>query len=107
MENLVVALEDGVGEDRLDEEESALLTRLRTLRDEIEAMNVADPVAWRALQRQLEDLSAQRAAGVPPPLPPVASVPHGRRAAPMPAVEDADDRRVAQRIAAAFGATRH
>lgn len=105
MENLVVALEDGVSEDRLDDEESALLEKLRALRDEIEAMNVADPVAWRALQRQLEDLSAQRAASVPPPLP-AAPAANGRRG-PQMAVEDADDRHVAQRIAAAFQATRH
>jgi len=97
MENLVVALEDGVGEDRLSEEEHALLASLRALKDEIEAMNVADPMAWKALQRQLEELSAQRAGSVPPPLP---AASNGRRA---PEVHE--DRQVVQRRAAAF--TRH
>lgn len=59
VELLVMALEEGAGEDRLSREEQALLAKLRDLKRELDGMDLADAVAWRSIQRQAEQLSAK------------------------------------------------
>jgi hypothetical protein len=58
IELLIMALEEGAGEDRLSREEQALLGKLRDLKREIEGMDLADLVAWKTIQKQVEQLRA-------------------------------------------------
>lgn len=93
MELLIMALEEGVGEDRLSADEHLLLEKLRALKGEIDGMNATDVVAWRTLQRQVEGLGA-------PPAPRPAA--NGKKAA-----EPVEEASAVQRIAKAVQATRH
>jgi hypothetical protein len=58
-ELLIMALEEGAGEDRLSGEEQRLLQKLRDLKREIDGMDGASAAAWRNIQRQAEQLGAR------------------------------------------------
>lgn len=62
LELLVMALEDGVGEDRLSEDEHDLLAKLRALHVEIQGMHQDDAVAWKSIERRVVDLGRPGAA---------------------------------------------
>ncbi|MDX2202057.1 MAG: hypothetical protein NW223_04860 [Hyphomicrobiaceae bacterium] len=59
MELLVEALEQGAGEDRLSADEQRLLEQLRSLKREIDGMDLASAAAWRNVQRQVEHFSGR------------------------------------------------
>lgn len=57
IERLIFALEEAHGENRLNEEEHLLLSRLQKLKGDLEHMNPRDSAAWRSIARQLERLT--------------------------------------------------
>ena len=57
IDRLIDALEEAHGDNRLNDDEHALLSRLQKLKGDLEIMNLNDSAAWRGIVRQLEHLN--------------------------------------------------
>ena len=66
IDRLVLALEEALGEDRLNDDEHLLLSRLQRLKVDLERMNPKDASAWRTIARELEHLTEPAAATIHP-----------------------------------------
>jgi hypothetical protein len=54
IDGLIVALEEAEADDRLNDDEHFLLSRLQKLKGDLKAMNASDPAAWQSVAGQVK-----------------------------------------------------